>query len=116
VTDDKNLITFPTLLDFHRILLVQADFAVPQTSKAFNDFGNPSNNKVVFMLRTLADNKLIGFIILFKIEWNNQAASLTIGIDEPENLLSAPTKRRALKKKVDYVNRCFVKGKAMIVS
>ncbi|MBH0332384.1 acetyltransferase [Brevibacillus brevis] len=71
--------------DYDYLRMVDTDFAVPQNSKCFNNFENSGNKKVVFMLRTVGDNKLIGFIILFKIEWNNQAASLAIGIGEPEN-------------------------------
>lgn len=41
-------------------------------------------NSQLFHLRTLADDRLIGFVALFNIEWNNGSATMAIGIGEPE--------------------------------
>lgn len=39
---------------------------------------------VEFRIRTLADDKLIGFVALFNIKWSNGTAVLAIGIGEPD--------------------------------
>ena len=37
-----------------------------------------------FRIRTLAENRLIGFVALFNLKWNNGACTLAIGIGEPD--------------------------------
>jgi RimJ/RimL family protein N-acetyltransferase len=37
-----------------------------------------------FRIRTLAEDKLIGFVVLFNLKWNNGTATLAIGIGEPD--------------------------------
>jgi RimJ/RimL family protein N-acetyltransferase len=37
-----------------------------------------------FRIRTLADDRLIGFAALFNLEWSNQSGMLAIGIGEPD--------------------------------
>ena len=44
--------------------------------------GDP--NTLAFRLRTLENDRLIGFVALHSIEWNNQAGLLAIGIGEAE--------------------------------
>lgn len=39
---------------------------------------------VEFRMRTLEDDRLIGFVALHTIEWNNRSANLAIGIGDPE--------------------------------
>ncbi|HSJ56839.1 MAG TPA: GNAT family protein, partial [Anaerolineae bacterium] len=39
---------------------------------------------VEFRIYTLDDDRLIGFVALHSLEWNNRAARLVIGIGEPE--------------------------------
>ncbi|HSJ56838.1 MAG TPA: GNAT family protein [Anaerolineae bacterium] len=39
---------------------------------------------VEFRIRTLQDDRLIGFVVLHSIEWNNRTANLAIGIGEAE--------------------------------
>ncbi len=39
--------------------------------------------KYYFAVRTRADNRLIGFVRLYHIEWNNGTAELAIGIGDP---------------------------------
>lgn len=41
-------------------------------------------HSVEFRIRTLADDKLIGFVALFNIKWSNGSAVLAIGIGEPD--------------------------------
>ena len=51
-------------------------FTLPRKEGASNSFE--------FRIRTLADDKLIGFVVLFSIKWNNGACTLAIGIGEPD--------------------------------
>jgi RimJ/RimL family protein N-acetyltransferase len=64
---------------------VDTDFARPITSKeAAERFpgGESDPNTVAFRIRTLEDDRLIGFVAIHSIEWNNRAALLAIGIGE----------------------------------
>ena len=66
---------------------VDTDFARPisasEAAKRFSgDEGDPS--AVAFRIRTLKEDRLIGFVALHSIEWNNRAALLAIGIGEGE--------------------------------
>ena len=62
---------------------VDTDFAVPRSAESFQHSGEKSSNGVEFHLRTLENDKLIGFVALFGIEWNNQCGRLAIGIGDP---------------------------------
>jgi RimJ/RimL family protein N-acetyltransferase len=42
-------------------------------------------NSVTFRIRTLSDDKLIGFIVLHSIEWNNGIGLLSMGIGDPDH-------------------------------
>lgn len=44
----------------------------------------PDPNSVVFHIRTLDEDRLIGFVALHSIEWNNGAGMLSIGIGAPD--------------------------------
>jgi RimJ/RimL family protein N-acetyltransferase len=66
---------------------LDTDYARPLSARQFTArFGpQPEHDDphgIEFRLRTLADNRLIGFVALHSIEWNNQAARLSIGIGE----------------------------------
>lgn len=66
---------------------LDTDIARPYSADAYLDRFQPGHegpNAVVFHLRTLADDRLIGFVALHSIEWNNQAGLLSIGIGVPE--------------------------------
>lgn len=60
--------------------LVDDDPMQPQTADSFH-FGS-SATSYYFHLRTLADDMLIGFVVLFSVKWSNQTAMLAIGIGE----------------------------------
>jgi RimJ/RimL family protein N-acetyltransferase len=47
------------------------------------DGGDGGTHDVNFRLRTLVDDTLIGFVALFRIEWQHGVATLAIGIGEP---------------------------------
>ncbi len=65
---------------------MDTDFAVPSGVSAHkaNDANDSKNqNHVHFRIRSLEDDRLIGFAALHSIEWNCQSASLAIGIGDP---------------------------------
>jgi RimJ/RimL family protein N-acetyltransferase len=64
---------------------LDTDYARPRPERelgpeAYRQAAGP--NSIEFRLRTLQDDRLIGFVALHTIEWNNRAASLAIGIGE----------------------------------
>jgi RimJ/RimL family protein N-acetyltransferase len=64
---------------------LDTDYAKPVSAKEFaerlaSDHADP--NTVFFPLRTVEDDRLIGFVVLHTIEWNNKAALLAVGIGE----------------------------------
>jgi RimJ/RimL family protein N-acetyltransferase len=71
--------------DYQRCL--DTDYARPYSPETFLERFNPgreSHNAVLFHLRTLQDDRLIGFVVIHSIEWNNQAGLLSIGIGDPD--------------------------------
>ncbi len=66
---------------------MDSDYARPLSAEEAALRLNPEEvdpNKVEFHFRTLADDRLIGFVALHSIEWNNGAGLLAIGIGEPQ--------------------------------
>jgi RimJ/RimL family protein N-acetyltransferase len=64
---------------------LDTDYARPVSAREFAErlgSDRPDPNAVAFHLRTLADDRLIGFVALHSIEWNNRTALLGIGIGE----------------------------------
>jgi RimJ/RimL family protein N-acetyltransferase len=45
--------------------------------------GSSGTNHIHFRLRTLADDRLVGYVVLYDIHWNLQVASLGIAIGDP---------------------------------
>ena len=66
---------------------MDTDFARPSTPAEQAEMLNSrrSPNSVNFALRTLEDDRLIGFVAIHSIEWNNQCGTLSIGIGEAED-------------------------------
>lgn len=65
---------------------VDTDFARPRTSAQAGEqipFNLP-HNAVYFHIRSLAEDQLIGFIVLHSIEWNNGCGTVSLGIGRPE--------------------------------
>lgn len=53
----------------------------PHSPANFSGFGEAVKaDDYYFHLRTLHDNQLIGFVVLFNLKWRNQTAELAIGI------------------------------------
>lgn len=67
--------------DYMRLL--DDDPVRPQSPANFSSFTEASDdNSYYFHLRTLADDTLIGFVVLFNIKWSNQTAEMAIGIGD----------------------------------
>ncbi|MBO7747212.1 GNAT family N-acetyltransferase [Paenibacillus sp. MWE-103] len=63
---------------------VDTDYAVPQPAAFFEQAEN-GKNTIEFMLRTLEDDRLVGFAALHGIEWNNRSSRLAVGIGDAED-------------------------------
>jgi len=65
---------------------MDTDYARPSTPAEQADMlsSRRSSNSVTFALRTLDGDRLIGFVAIHSIEWNNQCGTLSMGIGEPE--------------------------------
>ncbi len=68
--------------DYMRLL--DDDPVRPLAPSAFGYFGESKSGDYYFHLRTLADDQLIGFVVLFNFKWSSQAAQLAIGIGRAE--------------------------------
>jgi RimJ/RimL family protein N-acetyltransferase len=64
--------------------LLDDDPVRPMAPTQFANFASPNPSDYYFHLRTLADDTLIGFVVLFNIKWSSQAAEMAIGIGLPE--------------------------------
>lgn len=54
--------------------------ASPASFSQFDEARKGENS--YFHIRTLADDQLLGFVVLFNIQWSNQSATLAIGIGD----------------------------------
>lgn len=65
---------------------MDTDYARPSTTHEQAEMltSRRSPNSVNFALRMLEDDRLIGFVVIHSIEWNNQSGTLSIGIGDPE--------------------------------
>lgn len=71
--------------DAEYLRAVDTDLARPiSTEEAARSFPGSDANTVAFRIRTLEDDRLIGFVSIHSIEWNNRAALLAIGIGQRE--------------------------------
>lgn len=64
---------------------VDTDVAFPQSIQEIASNGllkGRRSNSVSFMVRTVQDDRLIGFVAIHGIEWNNRMGLLAIGIGE----------------------------------
>ncbi len=63
------------------------DYARPYSAETYIERFSPGRehpNGVGFSLRTVEDDRLIGFVAIHSIEWNNQAGLMAIGIGEAD--------------------------------
>jgi len=73
--------------DSRYLRAVDSAYAQPLSAEEAAQRLGPDNadpNRVEFHLRTLSDDRLIGFVAIHSIEWNNGAGLLAVGIGEPE--------------------------------
>jgi len=65
---------------------MDTDYARPSTPSEQAEMltSRRSSNSINFALRTLEGDRLIGFVAIHSIEWNNQSGTLSMGIGEPE--------------------------------
>jgi len=70
--------------DYMRML--DDDPVRPESPLNYASFADaPDDKSYYFHLRTLADDTLVGFVVLFNIKWGNQSAEMAIGIGDPSN-------------------------------
>jgi RimJ/RimL family protein N-acetyltransferase len=66
---------------------MDTDFARPRSVQDYEEMTKSmrsGENSMLFHVRTLDDDRLIGFIAIHNIEWNNAAGLISIGIGDPE--------------------------------
>ncbi|MFD1136014.1 GNAT family N-acetyltransferase [Paenibacillus sp. PDC88] len=71
--------------DYEYLRNLDTDYAVPQTVQENEPKSARMDHGVEFMLRTIDEDRLIGFVALHSIEWNNQSARLAIGIGKAKD-------------------------------
>lgn len=64
--------------------LLDDDPVRPLAPGHFSYFNSSSSDSFYFHLRTLDQDQLIGFVVLFNIKWASQTAEMAIGIGEPQ--------------------------------
>ncbi|MFE6135918.1 GNAT family N-acetyltransferase [Bacillus sp. NPDC057893] len=67
---------------------VDTDLACPQSLHEIASdglFKGRRSNSISFMLRTVHDDRLIGFVAIHGIEWNNRTGLLAIGIGDTKD-------------------------------
>jgi RimJ/RimL family protein N-acetyltransferase len=65
---------------------MDTDYARLRSQREFERMleNGDGGNSTSFRIRTVDEDKLIGFIVLHSIEWNNGTALLSMGIGEPD--------------------------------
>ncbi|MDN7242324.1 GNAT family protein [Planococcus sp. N028] len=61
---------------------VDTEMAIPRNSEQLMSEGLPGSNEVYFRLRTIEEDRLVGFITIYGIEWNNRTGVLALGIGD----------------------------------
>lgn len=80
VEDRETFAAWSRDADYMRML--DDDPIRPQSPDNFGSFGGAVYDHY-FHLRTLADDTLIGFVVLFNLKWPGASADMAIGIGEP---------------------------------
>jgi len=63
--------------------LLDEDPVKPQSNASFSSFTEAGDdNSYYFHLRTLSDDTVIGFVVLFNLKWSNRTADMAIGIGD----------------------------------
>src|SRR5687768_12096078 len=83
-TEDQEALATWTLDDTY-LRMLDDDPIRPQTLSSYQHIGGQDGaDNVYFHLRTLQEDKFIGFVVLFSIKWASQTADMAIGIGLPE--------------------------------
>jgi RimJ/RimL family protein N-acetyltransferase len=81
--DQESLATWS--LDDMYLRMLDDDPIRPQAASAYNSTLEwDGHSSMYFHLRTLQEDKFIGFVVLFSIKWASQTADMAIGIGLPE--------------------------------
>ncbi|PLS15430.1 GNAT family N-acetyltransferase [Bacillus sp. M6-12] len=59
---------------------VDTEIAFPKNKELLSTEGKMDSNEVYFRLRTIDGDRLIGFVTIHSIEWNNRTGLMAIGI------------------------------------
>lgn len=82
IEDDQTLFASWTQDDDYMRML-DDDPVRPQSPANFASFAEATDdNNFYFHLRALAEDTVIGFVVLFNIKWSNQSAEMAIGIGD----------------------------------
>ena len=68
--------------DFYQ-RLVDTDFAHPISVRDLAE--KRTHSSIEFRIRTIEEDRLIGFVALFNIEWNNRCAGMAIGVGDEKD-------------------------------
>lgn len=72
--------------DDNYMRMLDDDPVRPESIASYSSFGEtPDDKSYYFHLRTLADDALVGFVVLFNLKWGNQSAEMAIAIGDPSN-------------------------------
>jgi RimJ/RimL family protein N-acetyltransferase len=64
---------------------VDTQIALPKNKEQLAAEGKTDSNEVYFRLRTIENDRLIGFVAIHSIEWNNRTGLMAIGIGDSTN-------------------------------
>jgi RimJ/RimL family protein N-acetyltransferase len=65
---------------------MDTDYARPRNVQDYEEITKSmrGENSMLFHVRTIRDDRLIGFVAVHNIEWNNQTGLISIGIGDPD--------------------------------
>jgi RimJ/RimL family protein N-acetyltransferase len=82
--DDQEALAAWSLDDMY-LRMLDDDPIRPQTAASYHHASNPDGQgSVYFHLRTLQEDKFVGFVVLHSIKWASQTSELAIAIGLPE--------------------------------
>jgi RimJ/RimL family protein N-acetyltransferase len=83
--DAAELIRWHANDDYARAM--DTDYARPVSLQSMSEhLADPAKSgEILFLLRTLGDDRLVGFVAISVIEWNNQSGMLSMGIGEEKD-------------------------------
>jgi RimJ/RimL family protein N-acetyltransferase len=73
--------------DSEYVRQTDTDYARPRNAQDYEEETKSirsDETNMLFHIRTLADDRLIGFVVIHHIEWNNAVGLISIGIGDPD--------------------------------